>query len=62
MPPRSARRLTRANMVSAETEVRGMPSSRERSSGVMLAVQHGPPGMNSEAWLRTPAAIAVKAA
>eukprot|EP00966_Prymnesium_polylepis_P193419 4483408-Prymnesium_polylepis.1 len=27
----------------------------------MLAVQHEPPGMNSDAWLRTAAAIAVKA-
>ena len=62
MPPRSARRFTRANIVSAETEVSGVPSIAARKAGEMLALQRRPPGMNSAAWLRTPSAIASKAA
>ena len=48
-PPRSARRFTRAKMVSAITEVSGVPLISSRIFGVMLALQQRPPGMNSAA-------------
>mmetsp|Transcript_26699 Transcript_26699/g.84849 ORF Transcript_26699/g.84849 Transcript_26699/m.84849 type:complete len:252 (-) Transcript_26699:86-841(-) len=61
MPPRSARGLTRANIVSAITLVMGTPSIALRSSGVILATVRWPSPTNSAAWLRTPPAIAANA-
>mmetsp|Transcript_16421 Transcript_16421/g.49548 ORF Transcript_16421/g.49548 Transcript_16421/m.49548 type:complete len:266 (-) Transcript_16421:624-1421(-) len=61
MPPRSARRFTRANIVSAITLVMGTPSIALRSSGVILATVRWPSPTNSAAWLRTPPAIAANA-
>jgi hypothetical protein len=52
----------RANIVfSAITEVVGVLSIAARSSSVILATQHGPPGRYSAAWLRVLSAMPVNA-
>jgi hypothetical protein len=60
-PARASWQRPSAKTRSAPVLVVGMPLSRSRISAVCLSRANRPPGRKSDAWLRTPAAMAEKA-